>query len=351
MIANFNSVGRRQFATATTIGIAGFAVLVPVYIAQGLPWPHAIAAALMVVVPGLLFGGAAWRFARRVNAPVPWWRAFLVHGLAAAGFALGWCAAIYFLALLVHRQAAEAFLYNGAPWQVVGGLILYAAIVSGALRASARAELTAQALATTRAELQALRAQVDPHFLFNTLHSLTQLAREDPAATETALERFGELMRYVLSTGRSATHLVTLEDELAFVRNYLDLERLRLGDRLRVIEDIDPEALECALPPLILQPLVENAIRHAIAPRRDGGTIRISAALRANRIRLTIADDGMGSEPESWPKAAGLGLFVVRCHLEMRYPGESEMKVTTAPGDGFSVSIELPAQLVDRRAA
>jgi len=345
-----NPGGSRSSAATAAIGIAGFAILVPVYIAQGLPWPHAIAAALMVVVPGLLLGTAAWRFALRFDAPPVQWRAFVVHGVAGAGFALGWCAAIYFLALMVHRDAAQAFLYNGAPWQVVGGLVLYAAIVASALRVRTRAELAEQALATTRAELHALRAQLDPHFLFNALHSLSQLAREDSAATETALERFGGLMRYVLSTGRSPTTLVTLEDELAFVQNYLDLERLRLGTRLRVVEAVDSEALEFAVPPLILQPLVENAIRHAIAPRRAGGTIRISASLLGDRLGLAIADDGMGTEPESWPKAAGLGLFVVRCQLEMRYPGDNEMKVTTAPGKGFSVSIDLPARLVGWRA-
>jgi LytS/YehU family sensor histidine kinase len=163
-------------------------------------------------------------------------------------------------------------------------VVVYGAIAAAARAARAQARLRERELAAAAAELQALRARLDPYFLFNTRHSLTQLAREDPAATEDALERFGAMMRYVLDAGRgdSAAGEVTLEEERGFVRDYLALERLRLGGRLRVVEDVAEEALELAMPPLLLQPLVENAVRHGAAPRgRDGSHRRGGGGRRA----------------------------------------------------------------------
>jgi hypothetical protein len=334
---------RRPPALPALVTLAGFGVLVPVYIGQGLLWPHAAAAALMVVVPGVLLGWCAWHFVLGRQDGLGRNRMLLIHGAAAMVFAITWTVSIYLLALPIHWEAAQAFLYNGAPWQMVGGLILYAAIASNAQLLRTRKRLTEQALVTTRAELQALRAQLDPHFLFNTLHSLTQLARDDSKATEIALERFGDLMRYVLHAGRVGE--VPFEDELAFVRNYLALEQLRLGERLRVVEDVDPEALEFTVPSLLLQPLVENAVRHGIAPRRDGGSLHLAASLEEDLIVVTVADDGVGAQADAWRHAEGLGLTVVRRQLEMRYPDRSSMEVTTAPNRGFAVRLALPAQL------
>ncbi|WP_111412001.1 sensor histidine kinase [Billgrantia lactosivorans] len=342
---------RRTPILLTLVALAGSALLVPVYLGQGLPWAHAIAAALMVAVPGVLLGGCAWRFARRPRQALGRGPALVVHGLVATGFAVAWTICIYLLALPVHREAAQAFLYNGAPWQLVGGLILYAAIAANAQWRRTREQLTEQALVATRAELQALRAQLDPHFLFNTLHSLTQLARDDSAATEQALERFGDLMRYVLHSGRSDTPEVALEDELVFIRHYLALEQLRLGERLGVEEALDPEALELAVPSLLLQPLVENAVRHGIAPRLEGGTLRLAAAVEEGSLVVEVADDGQGADAEACRLGAGLGLSTVRRQLELHYPGRSHMQVTTAPGQGFAVRLVLPGHLPQGRAS
>jgi sensor histidine kinase YesM len=238
------------------------------------------------------------------------------------------------------------FLRNGAIWQFVWGLVIYSGIAQGQRLQS---RLKARELAATRAELQALRAQLDPHFLFNTLHSLTQLAREDPRATQDALERFGELLRYVLSAGRNAQSLVALEEEIGFVRNYLALERLRLGDRLRVVEKIDAEALEIAVPPLLLQPLVENAVRHGLAPRRDGGTLRLSVELApdvgGDRLDIEVADDGNGADAAAWCTSTGLGLQATRRQLAANFGRAGRFDVQTQPGRGFAVRLTLPAQV------
>jgi LytS/YehU family sensor histidine kinase len=190
-----------------------------------------------------------------------------------------------------------------------------------------------------------LRAQLDPHFLFNVLHTLSQLAREDSGATEAALERFGDLMRYLLRAGARDAVEATLEDDLEFLRNYLALERLRLGERLRVVEELDPDALELAVPPLLLQPLVENAVRHGIAPRRDGGSLRLAASVDNDSLVLEVADDGVGAPPDAWRHAEGIGLSVVRRQLEMRFAHKARMDVRTAPGQGFAVRLTLPAHL------
>jgi signal transduction histidine kinase len=324
--------------------LAALGLLIPVYIGQGLAGPHAVAAALMVVVPGVLYGWLAWRFAARGFDPLSRPRGLLLHIAAALVFAGSWTATIYVLALLVHWEAAQAFLYNGAPWQMLGGLIIYASIAANAQWLKARERLTEQALLATRAELQALRAQLDPHFLFNVLHTLTQLAREDSGATEAALERFGQLLRYLLRAGVTASE-TTLEDDVDFLRNYLALERLRLGERLCVIEDLDPEALELAVPPLLLQPLVENAVRHGIAPRRSGGSLRLAARVDGDSLVLEVSDDGVGALPEAWKRADGVGLSVVRRQLEMHFPGQARMDVQTALGQGFAVRLALPARL------
>lgn len=342
---------QRRAVILTLIAFVGIGLLLPIYLGQGLPWPHAAAAALMVVAPGVAFGWCAWRFALRPRDRLDRWRLLLIHAVAACVFAFSWTAAIYLLALPVHWEAAQAFLYNGAPWQVVGGLILYAAIAANAQWTRTRDRLTEQALIATRAELQALRAQLDPHFLFNTLHTLTQLAREDSKATEAALEHFGDLMRYVLRAGREGAAEVSVEDELAFLRNYLALEQLRLGDRLRVVEELDPEALELGMPPLLLQPLVENAVRHGIAPRRDGGSIRLGASLDDGSLVLEVANDGAGAEADAWRHADGLGLSLVRRQLELRFPDTSRMEVSTEPGRGFAVRLVLPAHLPEGRPA
>lgn len=156
-------------------------------------------------------------------------------------------------------------------------------------------------------------------------------------------------MRYVLRSGREATD-VTLEDEIGFVRNYLALEHLRLGERLRFVEEIDGEALEFAVPPLLLQPLVENAVRHGLAPRRSGGTIRLRIRFAGDALAIEVADDGNGSEPELWRRAQGLGLKAVQRQLQARFAGDAEFAIDTQPNAGFAVRLTLPARLSHQRS-
>jgi signal transduction histidine kinase len=339
---------RHELGLPSAVSLAGAALLTPIYLAQGLLWPQAVAAAVIVVLPGVVLGWAIWQYLIEQRVRPFRWRTPAAHMVLAIGFSLAWTVSIIVLAYFIHREAAVGFLRSGALWQLFGGLVVYAAIAAGARSSVVRSRLKEQELALARLELQALRARLDPHFLFNTLHSLTQLAAEDPGATQDALERFGELMRYVLTAGKEAGIDATLEEELHFVRHYLALERLRLGDRLQVAEEIDPDALELAVPPLLLQPLVENAVRHGLAPRRAGGTIRLGARLNQNRLIVTVSDNGNGMASGAWHSADGLGLKAVRRQLEARFPGANAFRVHTRPGAGFAVSIGLPARLPEK---
>jgi sensor histidine kinase YesM len=155
-------------------------------------------------------------------------------------------------------------------------------------------------------------------------------------------------MRYVLNAGRDASTEVALEDELNFVRSYLALERLRLGERLQVVEEIDADALELAVPPLLLQPIVENAVRHGLSPRRDGGTIRLAARTEDDWLKIEIADDGAGAEPDEWRRAEGLGLKAVARQLRAWFRDAAELDVTTRPQKGFAIRLTLPARVPRR---
>lgn len=322
--------------------LLAIALLSPVYRLQGLPWLRAVAAAVFFVVPCVALAWAAWRLLLQRPQHRSPARALVVHALAAIAFGLIWTVAFAALAYLLGERLTVGFLKQGAVWQFVWGLVIYAVLVQAAL---ARERMKERDLAAAGAELRALRSQLDPHFLFNTLHSLTQLVREDPVATQNALERFGDLMRYVLTSSRQADAEVALEDELAFVRNYLELERLRLGDRLQVIESIEPDTLELAVAPLLLQPLVENAIRHGIAPRREGGTLRLTVRTEEDALLIRVADNGKGCTRAAWMQAGGLGLKAVRRQLHARFGDEGRCAIDSSPGVGFIVDLALPARL------
>lgn len=334
----------RALILALSGGVAATLLLAPIYALEGFGPGRAIAAAAVMAMPGALLVWGALRFCRSLHhADRPGSALAAAHAAAAVTFALLWTAMIYLLVRLSSPAAAWQFLTMWAPWQMLDGLLLYAATAGIAQTIWTRQRLAELKLATTRAELHALRAQLSPHFLFNSLNSMIQLAEEDPAATQAALLRLAELLRHVTRSGSDDPGEVAFEDELAFIRNYLALERLRLGDRLRIVEAIDPDTLDMSVPSFLLQPLVENAVQHGIAPRRSGGTLRLSASLDGNRLMLEVNDDGMGCADAAWHGRQGLGLDIVRRQLDVRFPRQSEMTIGSAPGEGFSVRITLPA--------
>jgi LytS/YehU family sensor histidine kinase len=316
------------------------------------PLESALESSLVYVGSAALLG----LLVRRAISRVPWsdrkLAAFAMLQVAmASAFSLAWLAAIVLHLLvrvgmaatmrLVSAFDARQFLIGLWVYGIIAG-VSYALRATGRLREREAAAARSEAL-RMHAELDALRGQLNPRFLFDTLHTVSELLRHDSVAAQQALERFSDMFRYVLDAKRLEQEEVSLAEELGFVRDYLALEQLRLGERLNVVEQIDLESLDCVIPSLTLLPIVENAIKHAISPRASGGTITIGAALEDDQLILVIADDGPGAVEEGVRAAQGLGLRVGRQRLETRYPKVGHFTVTTAPGAGFTVTLTLPA--------
>lgn len=328
-------------------------------LASEIPFTRALRGSALAVLVAALLGVGVWR----LSAGLPWPRRgrvrFLaVHSAVAVAYVGLWLATIYArIALETDTGVAVELARSEGGWTLLMGVALYAIVagVSYAIRGQAQASEQEQAAARAealraraealraRAELRALRARLDPHFLFNTLHGMRSLVRRDPARAEEALESLGDLLRLLLDLEGDDADEIGLADELAIVRHYLALEQLRLGDRLRVVEEIDPIALGCLVPALLLQPLVENAVRYGVAVRSSGGTVRLVGQVTEGVLTLRVEDDGPGTSRENALSAPGLGLRTIRQRLDARYDGGATLDIATAPGQGFAVQLRLPA--------
>lgn len=334
----------RSLALALGAGVLATILLIPIYMYEGMSPQRALIAAAMLAMPGALLVWPARRFASAIHGVNR--RAAIIgaHVVGGLGFALAWTATIYLVLALLDRATAANYLRTWAPWQVLDGLLLYAATAAIEHSLWARRRLDRQMLATTSAELHALRAQLNPHFLFNSLNSIIQLAEEDAAATQLALERLSDLLRHATRRSCGGRVDVTVGAELDFIRSYLALEQLRLGERLSIVEDVAEEALDALVPSLILQPLVENAIVHAIAPRTAGGTLRLAARIDHATLLLEVEDDGCCWDRQLIERPDAIGLTIVRRQLEIRYPGQSEMRISGGAAGGTLVRLTLPVR-------
>lgn len=208
-------------------------------------------------------------------------------------------------------------------------------------RESMRLAIEAAELQTSLAEvrLDALKMQIHPHFLFNTLNSISVLTRDDPEAANRMLLRLSELLRVMLNS--ESTQEVELSQEIEFLRGYLEIEQIRFQDRLTVDFAVDQEALPARIPNLLLQPLVENAVRHGIAPRAESGTILIQARRSNGYVELSVKDNGAGARDLA-AVGTGIGLANTRERLERLY-GQTQQFETSSPAEGgFEVKISIP---------
>lgn len=196
-----------------------------------------------------------------------------------------------------------------------------------------------------QAELQALKMQLHPHFLFNTLNTIYNLAPDNSRKAQLMISRLSNLLR--LSLDHVSSNQVTLQQELEFLDCYLDIEKTRFEERLKVVEEIDSDALDAAVPNLILQPLVENAIRHGIARKAAGGTVAIRAAKLGNRLTISITDDGRPVSPDK--ASNGIGLANTRARLMQMYGGDYLFDVQPA-GEGTRVLIDIPFVAIESLA-
>jgi two-component system LytT family sensor kinase len=194
-----------------------------------------------------------------------------------------------------------------------------------------------------KAQFQALKMQLHPHFLFNALHSISALVLEDPPKANSMIARLGDFLRFTLE--HSTEQVIVLQQEIEFLRCYLEIEQVRFDDRLTITFEIDQSSLSAQVPQLILQPLVENAIRHAIAPRDAAGHISLKARRVDGRLRLEVKDNGPGiGEGGRESSKRGVGLKNVRARLEQLYGTEYSFEMVNAPTGGLSVVLEMPFQ-------
>jgi len=278
--------------------------------------------------------------APRLNLPDRWW-AWLIHPvMLVVGVAVGTELALLVLSPWVTMDVGNV---RFQIWKVGGVASMVMATIGisyDRLRARARAtELRAERAQQEllRAQLENLQARLNPHFLFNSLNTVAALVEEDPTKAVTAIEQLSELLRYGLDGTR--TPRVTLERELSAVGDFLELERLRFGERLRWSIDATAEVQGIEVPPLVLQPLVENAVKHGIASRREGGEIRIAAALAGDLATLTVEDDGAGKSTAPGTKT---GEANVRERLELAYGDTARFEAGPRPDRGYRVRLVIP---------
>ncbi len=199
--------------------------------------------------------------------------------------------------------------------------------------------LEEQRAAAVQAKFDALRRQINPHFFFNTLNAATSCIWAEPEKTRWILVKLAGILRKLL---HGTEDFVPLSSELDFIDDYLSLEQARFGaERIRVEKEIDPRALDVPVPSMLLQPLVENAVRHGISGRVDGGTIRMKAGREGERILIVVSDDGEGFSGEA---GEGIGLRNVRERLSVAYGRQQSMTIESIPGEGTWIRIELPVE-------
>ena len=237
------------------------------------------------------------------------------------------------------------YLDSPSPWMTA--LVVLATVLAVAtpikIWNSARIEhrLQEQEKLLLAAKIEALKSQINPHFLFNTLTSISSLIRSQPDTARTLIIKLSALLRRLM---RSHQHFVTLREELEAIDEYLDIEVARFGPKLQVRKEIDPSTIDIIVPSMILQPLVENSIKHGLARKMEPGTIVIRSRREHGRAVIQVEDDGMGFllERLDAPMASGIGLANVRERLRVIYGATYQLTLTSQPGLGTTARIEVP---------
>lgn len=315
------------------------------------------------VVLGLLAGGLGrfvedeevWSFTPFIDLSLYRWvkrilrrprvdRQFLMLFLIVAAEALHtWLARLWphrLFALISDQWWLQVLVWFTAP--IVVGIALK---VWNALRLEMKFEEQKRLLLEAR--LDALQRQINPHFLFNTLNSIASLVRRKPELAREMTVKLANILRALL---KDHDTYVPLSDELAFTDDYLDIEVVRFGaDKLRVEKEIDPRTLSIPVPSILLQPLIENSIKHGLEPRLHGGTVTLRSRLEGDRVRIEVADDGVGMGPRPVTalkrEGAGIGMKNVQERLEVLYGTQAHFEIISSPGRGTLVVIEIPATL------
>ena len=249
------------------------------------------------------------------------------------------------LGRFAHIGPERAGIFRDLAVLGIAGIVLYAQSMAGhyfllsieTARAAER-QIFASQVTAREAELRALRAQLNPHFLFNSLNSISALAGSEPEAARRMCQLLGDFLRTSLSLG--ARESVAFGEELALAERYLAVEQVRFGARLGFEKSVAPDAERCLVPPLLLQPLIENAVKHGVADRVEGGTVRVTAAVRGGALEIAVENP---RDPEAPPRRGqGMGLENVKQRLNALDPQHARLDVYRE-ADAFRVRLTLPA--------
>ncbi len=294
-----------------------------------------------------VFSSLPRRLVRLVrNAEVDWQVVLLLAPIALALLRQG----------LGHRFGAQRLFYLEAPTPLYLALVVLFTVLCVAtpikIWNNARIEhrLQEQEKLLMEARVSALANQINPHFLFNTLASISSLVRSQPETARMVISRLSGLLRRLM---RSRDHFVRLSEELTSIDEYLDIEVIRFGPQLRVEKQVDPASMDVLVPSMILQPIVENSIKHGLSPKVGGGRILVRAERRAGAVLIEVVDDGLGMPAERLAVAlqGGIGLSNVNERLRVIYGEHCQLRLRSTPGEGTSVSMELPDILGEVRAS
>jgi len=285
-------------------------------------------------------------------------RALVLHALGAVLFTVVAGACMGLSESLVPWVQQPGGLLAAAKWGIVGylgpDLLLYVMIVAAAEASAYAWESRQRAVAVAtyerqlaEARLHVLSAQLQPHFLFNALHAISALVWQDPARADRLLARLSEMLRLTLRSGTRVE--TTLAEEVTLLQRYAEIQEARYGDRLRVSFDVDAGVREALVPRLILQPLVENAIRHGVTRRITPGQVDVRAWEGEGRLHLTVRDDGVGLRSDV-PIREGVGLSITRARLHQLYGREQRFALTPRPEGGAVCTLSIPLRMAPAQA-
>ena len=293
----------------------------------------AVVTSLISMGSASLLGIAAWHVCKRWPWPLQLdLKFYLLHIFFASAYSIFWSIATFGLESL--RRGTNPWDFWRAPflgWQLLMGVWLYGLFAGISYAVQTRNRLHEKETLVARAEtlaaearLDAIRSRLNPHFLFNALHTLAALVRFQPTMAENAIERLGGMLRYALK--EDGCELVEFVEEYEFTRQYIAFEQLRYEDRLKVDLQIDPEAFHFDVPPFSIQTLAENAVHHAISVRPQGGSIRIKCSCQNGQLSISVRDDGPGDDANS-RKSHHFGLRSLRERLRAAYGPSAELTV------------------------
>jgi signal transduction histidine kinase len=308
----------------------------------------AVVTSLISMGTASLLGIAAWHVCQRWPWPLHLdLKFYLLHVAFAALYSAFWTLSTLLLDSLRRgtNLVWDFWRYPFLGWQLLMGVWLYGLFAGVSYAVQTRNRLHEKESLAARAEalaaearLDAIRSRLNPHFLFNALHTLSALVKFQPTTAEAAIERLGDMLRYALK--EDGRELVEFAEEYEFTRQYIAFEQLRYEDRLKIDLQIDPESFHFDLPPFSIQTLAENAVHHAISVRPEGGSIWIKCSCQNGKLVVSVRDDGPGNEADPG-KSHQFGLRSLRERLRAAYGPSAELHIQSN-GNGFEARFEVP---------